>query len=178
MTIRKSVDEITSVGPKYTPTVSWGSQGKSNSVISTGLSWSWPTKTPYIITTDYEYRWGSFHDALDISGTGFGSPIYAARAGQVVEVYTSCANYGWYGSMCGGSYGNYIILRHDNNYYTMYAHLKSNLLVSVGTTVSQGQQIAYMGSSGSSTGTHLHFGFSVGYPHHGGTWYSPWSLYR
>lgn len=178
VTIRQSVDEITSVGPKYTPTTTWGSQGKSNSVINTGLSWSWPTKTPYIITTDYEYRWGSFHDAIDISGTGFGSPIYAARAGEVVEVYTSCANYGWYGSMCGGSYGNYIIIRHDNNYYTMYAHLKSDLLVSVGSHVSQGQQIGYMGSSGSSTGTHLHFGFSVGYPHHGGTWYSPWSLYR
>ena len=177
VTIREAVDEITAVGPTYNPINSWTNNGGHGGVIDTGLSWSWPTNTPYIITTNYEYRWGSFHEALDISGTGFGSPIYAARAGEVVEVYSSCANYGLYGSMCGGSYGNYIVVRHDNNYYTMYAHLTSNLLVSVGSQVSQGQQIGYMGSSGSSTGTHLHFGFSVGWPHHGGTWYSPWSLY-
>ncbi len=177
-TIRASVDEITSVGPSYNPASGWTGSGGHGGVITTGLSWNWPTLTPYTITTDYEYRWGSFHDAIDISGTGFGSPIYAARAGEVVETYNGCANYGWYGSTCGGSYGNYIVVKHENNFYTMYAHLKSDLLVSVGSSVFQGQQIGYMGSSGSSTGPHLHFGFAVGWPQHGGTWYSPWSLYR
>lgn len=178
VTIRASVDEITSVGPSYNPTSSWGSSGGHGGSISTGLDWAWPTNPNYVITTNYEYRWGSFHNAIDISGTGFGSPIYASRAGEVVETYASCANHGWYGSMCGGSYGNYIVVRHENDYYTMYAHLKTDLQVSVGSKVSQGQVIAYMGNSGSSTGTHLHFGFAVGRPHHGGTWYSPWSLFR
>lgn len=178
VTIRNAVEEVTSVGPKYSPTYGWTGSGGTGGTINTGLSWSWPTKTPYIITTDYEYRWGSFHNAIDISGTGFNSPVYASRAGTVVEIYNSCANYGWYGSMCGGSYGNYVVIEHDNNYYTMYAHLTSNLEVSVGSRVSQGQVIGHMGSSGSSTGTHLHFGLSVGMPNHGGKWYSPWSLFR
>lgn len=179
VTIREAVEEITAVGPKYSANPNgWTSNGGYGGIINTGMDWGWPTKTPYVITTNYEWRWGSFHNALDISGTGFGSPIYAARGGEVVETYSSCANYGWYGSMCGGSYGNYIVIRHDNNFYTMYAHLKSDLQVSVGSKVSRGQVIGFMGSSGSSTGTHLHFGLSVGQPHHGGKWYSPWSLYR
>jgi len=176
VTLRESVDEITSVGPTYRPSFPYGTTGGR---INTGLSWSWPTNSGYVITTDYEYRWGSFHNALDISGAGnFGSPIYAARAGTVVDVYTSCANIGYRNSTCGGSYGNFVVIQHENNYYTLYAHLKSDLLVSVGSTVSQGQQIAYMGSSGSSTGSHVHFGFSVGNPMHGGKWYNPWSLYQ
>ncbi len=179
VTIREAVEEITSVGPSYSANPNgWTGGGGYGGVINTGMDWGWPTKTPYVITTNYEWRWGSFHNALDISGTGFGSPIYAARGGTVVETYSACANYGWYGSMCGGSYGNYIVIRHDNNYYTMYAHLKTDLQVGVGSTVSRGQVIGFMGSSGSSTGTHLHFGLSVGQPHHGGKWYSPWSLYR
>ena len=133
--------------------------------------------TPYIITTNYEWRWGEFHNAIDISGTGFGSPIYAARGGTVVETNASCANYGWYGNSCGMTYGNYIVIEHENNIYTLYSHITSNLLVQVGDRVTQGQQIAYMGSSGSSTGAHLHFGLSVGNPFRGGTWYSPWSLF-
>ena len=178
VTIREAVEEITSVGPKYTYNPGWSGGNGYGGIINTGMDWGWPTKTPYVITTNYEWRWGSFHNALDISGTGFGSPIYAARGGVVVEVNASCANYGYLGSMCGGSYGNYIVIRHDNNFYTMYAHLKTDLQVGVGSNVTRGQVIGFMGSSGSSTGTHLHFGLSVGQPHHGGTWYSPWSLYR
>jgi len=176
VTIREAVEEITSVGPTYTPS-NFG-HGSAGGTYNTGLDWGWPTKTPYVITTNYEWRWGSFHNALDISGTGFGSPIYAARGGTVVEIYSSCANYGYLNSMCGGSYGNYVVIQHENNYYTMYAHLKTDLQVGVGSKVSRGQVIGYMGSSGSSTGTHLHFGFAVGMPNHGGKWYSPWSLYQ
>lgn len=176
VTIRASIEEITSVGPKY---VSVGPSGGGNGgMISTGLDWGWPTKTPYVITTNYEWRWGSFHNALDISGTGFGSPIYAARGGTVVSTNTSCANYGWYGNSCGGTYGNYVVIQHENNFYTLYAHLKSDVLVTPGMSVSRGQTIGSMGSSGSSTGAHLHFGLSRGNPMSGGTWYSPWSLYR
>lgn len=174
VTIRESVDEITSVGPSYS---GWVSPSHGD-YIETGMSWSWPTLTPYIITTNYEWRWGEFHNALDISGPGFNSPIYAAQDGVVVETNASCANYGWYGSMCGMSYGNYIIIQHSNNIYTMYAHLTTNLEVSAGTRVTKGQLIGHMGSSGSSTGAHLHFGLSQGSPMQGGKWYNPWSLYR
>lgn len=179
VTIREAVEEITSVGPSYSANPNgWTGGNGYGGTIHTGLDWGWPTKTPYVITTNYEWRWGSFHNALDISGTGFGSPIYVARGGTVVETFSSCANYGYLGSLCGGSYGNYIVVQHENNYYTMYAHLKTDLQVGVGSKVSRGQVIGFMGSSGSSTGTHLHFGFSVGQPHHGGRWYNPWSLYR
>ncbi len=177
VTIREAVQEITAVGPRYSPSSNFG-HGSAGGYYSTGLDWGWPTKTPYVITTNYEMRWGSFHNALDISGTGFGSPIYAARDGTVVETYNACANVGWYGSTCGLSYGNYIVIDHGNNYYTMYAHLKTDLQVGIGSRVSRGQVIAYMGSSGSSTGAHLHFGFAVGMPNHGGKWYNPWSLYQ
>ena len=175
VTIRESIPEITSVGPSYK--VGFGSKS-TGGYYNTGLNWSWPTKTPYVITTDYEYRWGSFHNAIDISGTGFGSPIYASRGGTVIEVNRSCANYGYLGSNCGMGYGNFVVIQHENNYYTIYAHITQDVKVSVGQKVSQGQLIALMGSSGSSTGTHLHFGFAVGSSYASRTWYNPWSLFR
>ncbi len=144
----------------------------------TGKLWGWPTNRPYTITSGFEYRWGKFHNGIDISIYPIGSPIYAARAGVVVEVETGCANIGSYGNSCGGTYGNHIIINHRDGYYTMYAHLVQNLEVNVGDTVSRGQVIGYMGSSGSSTGVHLHFGVSKGEPNKGGQWLNPRSLYR
>lgn len=175
--IRPAQDEITKQGPQYVYNGYNG--GHSNSIIDTGLNWTWPTNSGYVITTDYEWRWGSFHTGIDISGAGnFGSPIYAARSGVVTDIYTGCNNIGWYGSMCGGSYGNYVVILHENNYYTLYAHLKTDVGVSVGQQVSAGTKIGSMGSSGSSTGAHLHFSFSIGNPVNGGKFYNPWSLYR
>lgn len=169
VTLRESVNEITTVGKKQTyPGV----------YAETGKDWGWPTNRPYIITSGFEWRWGSFHYAIDISGTGFGSPIYVAKSGEVVATNNTCPNYGYYGSRCGMSYGNYIIVKHSNNYYTMYGHLTQDLKVSVGEKVNRGQIIGAMGDSGSSTGTHLHFGVSIGYPHHPGSkWLNPWSIY-
>ncbi len=169
VTLRDKVDEITAVGRKYTV---------NGNYVDTGLDWGWPTNQPYVITTDFDYRWGEMHDALDISGTGFGSPIYAAREGTVVDVNNSCANYGSLSSTCGMGYGNYVIIDHGNNYYIIYAHITSDVKVSVGDKVTKGQRIALMGSSGSSTGTHLHFGVYKGHPLKRGTPFNPWSLYR
>ena len=168
VTLREKVDEITKVGRKTYI---------SGQYIDTGLDWAWPTNQPYIITTDYENRWGSHHDALDISGTGFGSPIYSAREGTVVSVNTGCPKNGYLGSSCGSGYGNYIIINHGSGYDIIYAHL-SSVNVGVGSKVSRGQVIGAMGNSGSSTGTHLHFGTYKGEPMHGGTPFNPWSLYR
>lgn len=172
VTLREAVNQITTVGkkkPAYNP---------SGIYYETGKDWGWPTNRPYVITSGFEYRWGSFHNAIDISGTGFGSPIYAAKAGTVIEVNSTCPNNGYYGSRCGQSYGNYVIVQHSNNFYTMYGHLTQDVKVNIGDNVSRGQVIGLMGNSGSSTGTHLHFGVSVGRPHYPGSrWLSPWSLY-
>lgn len=168
VTLREKVDEITKIGPR---------NYVSGQYIDTGLDWGWPTNQPYVITTDYENRWGEHHDGLDISGTGFGSPVYASREGTVLSINTGCPKNGYLGSSCGSGYGNYIIVNHGNGFQIIYAHL-SGVNVSVGSKVKRGQVIGAMGNSGSSTGTHLHFGTYKGDPMRGGTPFNPWSLYR
>ena len=119
--------------------------------------WYWPTIKPYIITSRFGWRWGKHHNGIDISGCGFGSPIYSSTEGVVVEVESSCASTGWYGSSCGNYWGNHVMVSY-NGYKVIYAHLRQDVKVRVGQTVKRGQQVGTMGSSGSSTGTHLHFG--------------------
>ncbi len=170
VTIREVQNEIITKGG-YKPTGSY---------VDTGGVWGWPTNRPYTISTGFEYRWGSFHNGIDIStGPYMGSPIYASRGGTVIEIETGCDNVGYYRNQCGGTYGNHVVINHNNGYYTMYAHLMQNVIVNVGDKVTRGQIIGYMGSSGSSTGPHLHFGVSYGgEPNHGGSWQNPWSLFR
>ena len=119
--------------------------------------WAWPTVTPYVITSRYGWRWGKMHNGIDISGCGFGSPIFSSTDGVVLKTNSSCANRGYYGNPCGGMYGNYVYIQSDDGHTIYYAHTTNNILVSVGQRVSKGQIITYMGDSGSSTGTHLHF---------------------
>ena len=126
----------------------------------TNDSWSWPTITPYVITSRFAYRWGSLHKGIDISGCGYGSPVFAVGDGIVVET-------GYHSSM-----GTYVYVQHGNNYFTQYMHL-AKYTVSVGQTVSRGQQVGTMGNSGFSTGTHLHLGVSIGYPYQGGKFVNP-----
>lgn len=128
-----------------------------------GSSWYWPTAKPYIITSPYGWRWGKIHKGLDISGTGRGSPIYAANNG-VVEVAS-------YNSLNG----HYIYINHNNGYYTEYAHMDF-IKVTVGQTVEMGQVIGGMGDTGFSTGVHLHFGVFLGHPY-GGNAIDPRRLY-
>lgn len=128
--------------------------------------WAWPTKTPYQITSNYGWRWGKIHKGLDISGTGYGSPIYAANDG-VVEAATS-----YYPN------GIFVVINHKNGIYTIYAHM-SALLVKKGDIVTIGQQIGRMGKTGFATGTHLHFGVWKGYPDRSSsTSINPFTLYR
>ena len=100
-----------------------------------------------IVTSRYGYRWGSTHTGLDI-GASSGTAIKAAAGGTVTFS-------GW-----KGSYGKMIVLSHGNGIQTYYAHC-SSLLVSSGQTVSAGQVIAKVGSTGRSTGPHLHFEIRV-----------------
>lgn len=86
------------------------------------------------------------HNGVDLAST-YGAPILAAASGQVIISKSG----GW-----GGGYGTYIVLKHSNGTQTLYGHL-SQTLVSVGQTVTKGQQIGKMGNTGQSSGVHLHF---------------------
>lgn len=124
---------------------------------ASSTEWGWPTISPYVITSYYGWRWGKLHGGIDISGSGFGSPIYASTSGTIVRINTSCSDRGYYGSTCGGGYGNYVEVQSDDGYIIYYAHMKNQIKGSLGSRVTKGQLLGYMGDSGSSTGTHLHF---------------------
>jgi murein DD-endopeptidase MepM/ murein hydrolase activator NlpD len=113
-----------------------GSSGNGTS--SGGLIW--PVNGP--ITSAFGPRWGGMHEGIDI-GVPCGTPIHAAASGTVI--YS-----GW---MDG--YGNFVVIDHGNGLATAYGH-QSAIYVS-GGSVSQGQAIGAVGSTGSSTGCHLHF---------------------
>jgi len=102
----------------------------------------WPTRGTF--TSGYGWRWGRMHRGIDIAGP-VGTPIVAAASGVVVRS-------GWN----SGGYGNVVDIRHRDGSMTRYAH-NSRLLVREGQQVNQGQSIAQMGSTGYSTGPHLHF---------------------
>ena len=154
--ISPSVNKIVNKGTKKY--ASYNPVGPSvPSVDLTNENWTWPTVSPFIITTYYGWRWGSFHGALDIAVSGFGSPIFSSTDGVVVKKNASCANRGYYGSPCGGGHGNYLYILTDSGYKIYYSHMTKNITLSVGDRVTKGQIIGYMGSSGSSTGPHLHF---------------------
>lgn len=108
-------------------------------------SFLWPVPSLHSITSPFGTRWGEFHKGIDISGSGaYGSTIVASDGGIV-----SLA--GW-----NDGYGRCVIIDHQNGKRTLYGHC-SSLLVTEGEAVSKGQPIARVGSSGNSTGSHLHF---------------------
>jgi murein DD-endopeptidase MepM/ murein hydrolase activator NlpD len=85
-----------------------------------------------------------YHAGIDIGGLGYGANILAADGGTVIT------------SDYSSSYGNYVTISHGNGYTTLYAHM-SKRLVSKGDTITKGQIIGLVGSTGLSTGPHLHF---------------------
>jgi len=154
--IKPAVNKIIVKGDKYAPSVA-------------DLSyWAWPTERPYTITSYYGWRWGEFHDAIDIY-VGYGSSIYAANNGVVDKIGTGC----YAGNLsCNGRQGNFVIINHNaGGYYTIYMHMK-DVNVSVGQTVARGQKIGTMGNTGNVYpipssynpygGTHLHFSVRIG----------------
>ncbi|MEM9903440.1 MAG: peptidoglycan DD-metalloendopeptidase family protein [Cyanobacteria bacterium P01_D01_bin.44] len=102
----------------------------------------WPTRGT--VTSGYGWRWGRMHRGVDVAGP-VGTPIVASAPGVVERS-------GWN----SGGYGNLVEIRHADGSMTRYAH-NSRLIVRPGQQVDQGQQIAEMGSTGYSTGPHLHF---------------------
>jgi len=106
----------------------------------------WPVPAANNISSLFEYRWGSFHAGIDIADVG----IYAA---DIVATDTGIVTFsGW----DDAGYGYMVIIDHGNGYSSMYAHC-DELFVSEGELVYQGDTIASVGSSGYSTGDHLHF---------------------
>lgn len=101
----------------------------------------WPLQAP--LSSLYGPRKGRFHDGVDIDGE-MGDPVQAAASGEVV-----------YSGKLGG-YGKLIIIKHSNGFFTAYAHNKKNM-VKKGKWIKKGQHIARVGSTGRSTGSHLHF---------------------
>ncbi len=102
----------------------------------------WPANG--VFTSGYGWRWGRMHNGIDIAAP-VGTPIFAAAAGVVTFA-------GWN----SGGYGNLVEIAHPDGSFTLYAH-NQRLLVREGQEVEQGDQIAEMGSTGFSTGPHLHF---------------------
>lgn len=106
----------------------------------------WPVPYTKNVTSGYGKRWGTFHSGIDIAANGIkGQPIVAADGGTVSFVKQG-----------NSGYGNHLKIDHGNGMYTLYAHC-SSINVSAGQKVSKGQAIATVGSTGNSTGPHLHF---------------------
>jgi LysM repeat protein len=128
--------------------------GSNNTVISNTKVQSgyYLRPTSGIVTSPYGPRRGGFHPGVDI-GNVRGTPIVASANGIVTKIITGCVEGK---KSCGGRYGNFIEIDHPNGTSTRYAHL-SKVSVSLGQTVSIGSQIATMGNTGTSTGSHLHF---------------------
>lgn len=133
----KPVDQVIAMGPSRKAYVTVATSRGSGRV--SGLSW--PISGP--ITSYYGSRWGSFHTGIDIDGVT-GQPYEAAASGTV-----TFAGY-------DGGYGYCIIIDHGNGVATRYGH-SSKLKVHAGQHVSKGQIIGLVGSTGHSTGSHLHF---------------------
>lgn len=119
----------------------------------------WPCPGFYYISSGYGSRWGRLHKGIDIAGSGIkGAEITAANSGTVIKVVDDCKhNYGKSRSCgCGSGYGRYCIVDHGGGYTTLYAHA-TDIIVKEGQSVKTGDILGYVGSTGYSTGYHLHF---------------------
>lgn len=120
---------------------------------------AWPVPGFYYVISPFNENRGYSHKGIDITGGGImGATCVAANGGTVIGSNNSCShNWGKSGSCgCGGGYGNYVLISHPGGKTTMYGHL-SSVTVSTGQSVRKGQTIGYVGSTGWSTGAHLHY---------------------
>lgn len=122
-----------------------GTKTPDNKPIVLGSGWIFPVPNNHGLSRGFS---GS-HPALDIQAP-YGSAIMASRGGVVVKATFAAAGYGWH-----------VAINHGDGYYSLYAHC-SSLAVSVGQSVSQGDIIGYVGSTGWSTGNHCHFEIRIG----------------
>jgi murein DD-endopeptidase MepM/ murein hydrolase activator NlpD len=117
------------------------SSTSSAPVIPSGGGLMWPVSGP--VTSGFGWRWGRMHEGIDIA-VPTGTPVHASQSGRVIVA-------GWM-----GGYGNLVVIDHGGGLSTAYGH-NSSIAVGSGQSVSQGQVIAYSGSTGNSTGPHVHY---------------------
>jgi murein DD-endopeptidase MepM/ murein hydrolase activator NlpD len=152
--VTEVADCVTKLYEKKVVTVTYSSTAvaatgvnTSSKVVNLGISLIRPVSGT--VTSRFGTRWGKSHKGIDI-GASKGTTIVAVASGTV-----TVSQYGY-----NGGYGNYVIISHGNGIQTLYGHCTS-LLVSEGQYVSQGQAIATVGSTGNSTGNHLHLEIRV-----------------
>lgn len=150
---KKYEEQLAAQQKPTTPPSTGGSTGggsSSNPVVDPSGNWYWPLPGYYYISSVFGGRYHPItgvwetHTGTDIPAPG-GTPIQCAKDGIVTT------------SQYNPSYGNYCIIYHGNGYATLYAHMRALPSVKVGESVTAGQVIGYVGTTGSSTGNHLHF---------------------
>ena len=144
-TISPRVHQLISLKPATSGGVSWPDTpdyAPTTPGSSADKRWLWPARG--VFTSGYGWRWGRMHKGIDIANST-GTPIIAAQHGRVTFA-------GW----SDGGYGYLVEISHEDGSRSLYAH-QSRILVQEGEVVRQGQQIGLMGSTGRSTGPHLHF---------------------
>lgn len=145
---QKKIDAEMDSAKRQLDSIINGATSNSNNKQYSGGNFLWPTPGYYRITSPYGQRWGRMHKGVDI-GAPSGAKIVAANAGTVItKAYDA------------NGYGNYVIVDHGGGYMTVYAHM-SSVSVSKGQTLKKGQQVGKVGSTGRSTGPHLHFEIRV-----------------
>lgn len=142
-TVKEPVDEIVVVGTKTSYNgVYIGEASKSGFL--------WPAPSCHYVSSPYGWRSSGWHNGIDLvksGGGALGTPVIASRSGRVEVVQRS-----------NSGYGNMVLINHGDGYKTRYAHMiKGSITVSVGEYVEAGQTIGKVGSTGNSTGPHLHF---------------------
>lgn len=157
--LKEPVNEIIVKGGKKS---SYSGYGEA---VTTAGEWGWPA-TCSSVSSPFGYRWGTLHDAIDIAGCGYGSNIFAAKDGIVVQSSYKYDN------------GEFVTIDHGNGYYSLYAHMVSgSRRVKVGDYVVKGQVIGSMGRTGAATGVHLHYAIWRGFPYRGGRPLNPLAFY-
>jgi murein DD-endopeptidase MepM/ murein hydrolase activator NlpD len=118
-----------------------GGSTSSGAGVPSASGFIWPVNG--VVVSGFGMRWGRMHEGIDITASS-GTPIWAAASGTVIHA-------GWL-----GGYGNLVVVDHGGGLSTAYAHA-SSILVGVGQQVSQGETVSLVGSTGNSSGPHLHF---------------------
>lgn len=142
-TITEPIDEIVTVGTRTT-------YGGVYIGEASDAGFLWPAPSCHRVSSPYGWRSSGWHNGIDLiksGGGALGTPVIASQSGRVEVVQRSSSGY-----------GNMVLINHGNGYKTRYAHMvKGSITVSVGDYVEAGQTIGKVGSTGNSTGPHLHF---------------------
>ena len=151
---QEQAQTVTDAGASQVTTNPTTSTSNTSKPAATSSGWASPLSIGLVVTSPFGPRQdptgasGTQHDGIDFAGSA-GTPIMASKGGTVVE-----AGFHW-------SAGNHVVIQHPDGYYSYYMHMVSAPSVGVGSSVSAGQVLGGMGTSGNSTGVHLHFGVST-----------------